>query len=168
MFHGMLVFFDCWRHLTKTSNPTRFSTSASDRIQSKLQTRLPNQFPISSPTASSSRTSASVQPNAIPSHKWLHTTAMVPQVQWLFNFLCPTQFFVPKPQSSTSLLFTPSQRAWFPFTWTLSSHSLLGDMRPPEFTMMINLSPSERPYWSYSVFIKEASYFDSLSSNDLL
>ena len=99
------------RHLTKTSNPTRFSTSASDRIQSRLQSRLPNQFPISSPTASSSRTSASVQPNAIPSHKWLHTIAMVPQVQWLFNFLCPTQFFVPKPQSSTSLLFTPSQRA---------------------------------------------------------
>ena len=39
--------------------------------------------------------------------------------------------------SSTSLLFTPSQRAWFPYTWTLSSHSLLGDMRPLEFTIMI-------------------------------
>ena len=64
----------------------------------------------------------------------------------------PTRFFVPKPQSSTSLLFTPSQRAWFPFTWTLSSHSLLGDMRPLEFTIMINLSPYWKRNWSYSVF----------------
>ena len=84
--NGWLLPSPSLRHLTKTSNPTRFSTSASEGIQSKLQTQLLNLFSITSPTASSSRTSASVQPNATPSHKWLHTIAMVPQLQWLFNF----------------------------------------------------------------------------------
>ena len=70
--------------------------------------------------------------------------------------------------SSTSLLFTPSQRAWFPYTWTLSSHSLLGDMRPLEFTIMIKPFPTGKGLSllesaiDHSVFLSRGLIFSTL------
>ena len=77
-----------------------------------------------------------------------------------------------RPQTSlilsTSILFTPTQRAWFPYTWTLSSHSLLGDMRPLEFTIMIKpfstgkgLSLRESAI-DHSVFLSRGLIFSTL------
>ena len=108
---------------------------------------------------------------SIPSLKWSQTIATVSQLQWQFKKSSMLNSVL-RPQTSlilsTSLLFTPTQRAWFPYTWTLSSHSLLGDMRPLEFTIMIKPFPTGKGLSllesaiDHSVFLSRGLIFSTL------